>query len=462
MTEMEENERVELLRGDPKKAINKLALPMIASMLLMSANNIIDSIWVAGLGADPLAALGFITPLFLILVGIGAGLGAGANSLIARMIGEKKDYEASNAGIHSLILGLIATVILTILFIIFLKPLIIAMGGKDVLTHAVDYGNIIMIGIFTLTLPAIFGGICRSEGDVRRSTIPLAITAVLNMIFDPIFIYGLNMKIAGAALATVLAGVVGLACFIYWFFVKKDTFIRIERQFYKHDMKMYKEILLVGIPASIEQLIMSATAIILNAMLAAVAGTTAVAVYTAGWRLVQIGIMPAIGIGIAALTVAGVAYGERNKEKLDTTINYGVKVGLITTVIIGALFFIFSDYLAIMFSYSSSSASLAPLISEFLKIMCLYIIPVPLGVVAGNVFQAFGKGTASLLLTANRSLILDVIFCAIAAFVLSAGAVGIYWGIVIGDIVGSIMAYAAIVWYVRRLDKNGFFKKNTA
>ena len=104
MTEMEENERVELLRGDPKKAINKLALPMIASMLLMSANNIIDSIWVAGLGADPLAALGFITPLFLILVGIGAGLGAGANSLIARMIGEKKDYEASNAGIHSLIL----------------------------------------------------------------------------------------------------------------------------------------------------------------------------------------------------------------------------------------------------------------------------------------------------------------------------------------------------------------------
>ena len=223
MAEMEENERVELLRGDPKKAINKLALPMIASMLLMSANNIIDSIWVAGLGADPLAALGFITPLFLILVGIGAGLGAGANSLIARMIGEKKDYEASNAGIHSLILGLIATVILTILFIIFLKPLIIAMGGKDVLTHAVDYGNIIMIGIFTLTLPAIFGGICRSEGDVRRSTIPLAITAVLNMIFDPIFIYGLNMKIAGAALATVLAGVVGLACFIYWFFVKKDT-----------------------------------------------------------------------------------------------------------------------------------------------------------------------------------------------------------------------------------------------
>ena len=225
---------------------------------------------------------------------------------------------------------------------------------------------------------------------------------------------------------------------------------------------MYKELLVVGIPASIEQLIMSATAIILNAMLAAVDGTTAVAVYTAGWRLVQIGIMPVIGVGIASLTVAGVAYGERNKEKLDTTIKYGLKIGLITTIITAILIFIFSDYLAILFSYSSSSSNLAPLISEFLKIMCLYIIPVPLGVIASNVFQAFGKGTASLILTANRSLILDVIFCAIAAFVLSAGAIGIYWGIVIGDIVGSIIAYLAIILYVRKLDSNGFFKEASA
>ena len=462
MAEKIENESVELVRGDPKKAINKLALPMIASMLLMSANNIIDSIWVAGLGAEPLAALGFITPLFLILVGIGGGLGAGANSLTARLIGEKKDDDASNAGIHSLILGLVATVVLTVLFIILLKPLVIAIGGKEVLDYALSYGNIIMIGIFSLLLPVIFGGLSRSEGDVKKATIPLALTAVVNMILDPIFIYGLNLDIAGAAIATVLAGVVGLACYIYWFLIKKDTFFRIERKYYKRNWKMYKELLVVGIPASIEQLIMSATAIILNAMLAAVDGTTAVAVYTAGWRLVQIGIMPVIGVGIASLTVAGVAYGERNKEKLDTTIKYGLKIGLITTIITAILIFIFSDYLAILFSYSSSSSNLAPLISEFLKIMCLYIIPVPLGVIASNVFQAFGKGTASLILTANRSLILDVIFCAIAAFVLSAGAIGIYWGIVIGDIVGSIIAYLAIILYVRKLDSNGFFKEASA
>ena len=86
---MEKNSNIEMITGDPKNAINKLAIPIIASMLLIFANNIIDSIWVAGLGADPLAALGYITPLFMVLVGAGNGIGAGANSLISRYIGAR-------------------------------------------------------------------------------------------------------------------------------------------------------------------------------------------------------------------------------------------------------------------------------------------------------------------------------------------------------------------------------------
>ena len=123
MAEDMDTETVRMIRGDPKKALLKLSWPMIISMLLMSANNIIDSVWVAGLGSDPLAALGFVTPLFLILVGIGNGIGAGANSLISRKIGEKQHYEANNAGCHSLIIGLITTILLTVVLLVFLKPI---------------------------------------------------------------------------------------------------------------------------------------------------------------------------------------------------------------------------------------------------------------------------------------------------------------------------------------------------
>lgn len=454
---MEDNDKIQLIRGNPKKAIRKLAWPMILSMLLMSSNNIIDSIWVAGLGSDPLAALGFVTPLFLIVVGLGNGIGAGANSLISRCIGAKKHDDASNASVHSIIIGIIITIILTIILTVFLKQILISMGAGEVIDLAMSYGSIIILGTFSFTLPALFGGIFRSEGDVKRATIPLAVTAILNIILDPIFIYVFNYGVAGAAIATVLSGCIGLLQFIYWVGIKKDTYCSISRKYYKRSSTMYKEILTVGIPASIEQLIMSITAIILNGMLATVAGTTAVAVYTAGWRLVQIGVMPAIGIGTAAITVAGVAYGERNYEKLNTTINYSTKIGLLTGLIVAVIFYVFSYQLAYLFSYSSSSAALAPLISQFLQIMVLYILPVPLGVVAGNVFQALGKGNQSLILTANRSLILDVIFAGIAAFILSAGAIGIYWGIVIGDIVGSIIAFIAIKLYVKKLYKLGKF-----
>jgi putative MATE family efflux protein len=458
MAENIDTETVKLIRGDPKKALLKLSWPMIISMLLMSANNIIDSIWVAGLGSEPLAALGFVTPLFLILVGIGNGLGAGANSLISRRIGEKKHYEANNAAYHSLVITLIITIILTVVFLVFLKPILIAMGGKDVLSYAMSYGSIIVLGTFTLTLPALYGSILRAEGDVKRATIPLAVTAILNMILDPIFIYVLGLGVAGAATATVLTGFIGLVILIYWTMIKKDCYVSLERKYFRQDKEIYKNILLVGIPASVEQLIMSITAMILNGMLTVVGGTVSVAVYTAGWRLVQIGIMPAIGIGTAAITVAGVAYGEKNYEKLKTTLNYSVKIGFITAMIVAIIFFVFSDQLAYLFSYSSSSANLAPLISDFLKIMCLYILPVCFGVSASSVLQALGKGTQSLILTANRSLILDVIFAAIAAFILYAGSTGIYWGIVLGDIVGSILAYIYCRDYLRRLNNLGIFK----
>ena len=107
---MEANEDIDLIVNHPKKAINKLAVPIIISNLFMILNNIIDGIWVAGLGADALAAIGFVTPLFLTIVGFANGLGAGSNSLIARCIGAE-DYEsAGNSAIHSIMLSIIVTV----------------------------------------------------------------------------------------------------------------------------------------------------------------------------------------------------------------------------------------------------------------------------------------------------------------------------------------------------------------
>ena len=117
---MQSNENIEAIIGNPRKAINMLAFPTIFSMLLMFLNNLIDSFWVAGINADALAALGFMSPLYLVIIGLGSGVGAGANSLISRYVGAERFDDANNSVMHSIILAFIVSIIVLIVGIFFL------------------------------------------------------------------------------------------------------------------------------------------------------------------------------------------------------------------------------------------------------------------------------------------------------------------------------------------------------
>ena len=450
---MEMNENVEMITGDHKKAINKLAWPLIASMLLIFLNNIIDSIWVAGLGPDPLAAIGYVTPLFMVLVGFGNGIGAGATSLISRYIGAEKKDDANNAAIHSAILSVVVSLVLTVIALLIIEPTLKFIGASSVLKYAMDYGVIVFAFTAPILIPPIFGGAFRAEGDIKRATLPIAIVAVVNMILDPIFIYVFGWGISGAALATGLAPIFGLLMMFYWIFIKRDTYLSYNKKDFHNDFSMYKDILSVGIPASLEQLIMAALAVTVNYMLTLVSGSVAVAVYTAGWRLISLGLLPAIGVGTAAITVSGVAYGAKKYENIRTALRYSVKLGLISSIIVCILLFVFANQLAFIFSYSEASSHLLPLIAAFIQLMCLFILYVPFGASAGNVFQGLGKGTTSFILTTFREFVLVLIFAYIFGFVFNMGEHGIYYGMLLGGFIGSVIAYGYIEIYVDRLIK---------
>ena len=443
-------EEIDLIVNHPKKAINKLALPIIISNLFMTLNNIIDGIWVSGLGPEPLAAVGFVTPLFFAFVGVANGLGAGSNSLIARCIGAEKYHDAGNSAIHSMMLCFIVTAFSTVLILVILKPLLLTMGAGEVIDYALTYGYIVLGGVFSLFIPAMMAAIFRSQGEIERASYPLMLTAIINMILDPIFIYVLGLGITGAAIATVLAATLAMLPMIYWMFYKKDSFLEIKLSEYKRDLSIYKEILVVGVPASLEQFILSFVSILMNYWLTLLSGTIAVAAYTATWRLVSIGISPLIGIGVAALTVGGAAYGARNLDNLKAALYHGVKLGLISSAVICSVFFIFAEPLSFIFSYSASSAVLADRVVEALHILCFFILFMPLGILAGNIFQSMGKGTISLILTILRTFILEVVFAGLFAFVFDLADIGIYIGIVCGMSLGSIIAFIYINYYLKK------------
>ena len=446
----EKNRNIDMITGDPKKAIVKLALPMMVSMLLIMLYNIADSIWVAGLGADALAAVGFITPLFMVLVGLGNGIGAGANSLIARYIGADNIKQANNAGLHGILLAVVVSVVFTIIIEVFMVQILEMMGAGNTIQYAMDYSYIIFGFLIVFVYSGVASAIFRSEGDMRRATIAIAVTAILNIILDPIFIYVLNFGISGAAWATVISATMSCIVMSYWIWGKKDLFLDLTPKNFSYSNQMIIDNLQVAIPSTLESLVFSILAILINAMLVLAADTTAVAVYTASMRIVQMAMIPLIGLGTAVLTVCGVAYGARNPENLKTAHSYSIKLGFAISIALGALMFIFSPQIAAIFSYNDASAALSPQIAAAISVLSLFVLAIPHGIMSSMMFQGVGKGTYSLLITLLRSLILETVFAYIFCFIFGWGLTGIYAGVVFGCFVGGTVGYIWAKIFIRR------------
>lgn len=445
---------IELIRGDPKIAIRKLSYPTMLSMFLVMLYNIADSLWVAGLGSNALAALGFISPLFFIIVNVGNGIGAGANSIIARAIGAKNKPLADNSAVHSILIAVILSVLVPVLLVPFLKEILLLMGAGSSLQMGLDYGNVVFICTFSFIFNGVLAAILRSEGDATRSMYAVAVTAVLNIVLDPIFIYVFGMGVGGAAWASVISSLI--ACFVmaYWIWVNKDTYLNITRSAFKYDSYILKQIGLVAIPNMAEGIVFSVMMMVMNWMLTLVAGTTAVAVYTSAGRINQLAMIPLIGVGTAMLTVAGAAYGAKDYDKLEFAHKYAIKLSYIVSIILCIVMFFGSDYIALLFAYTDQSAMLAPLISEVLKILCLFLLAVPAGMISAMVFQGIGKGVISFVITLFRALLLEIALAYFFGVILHLGQRGIYGGMVLAAAIGSVIAYILCRLYIKGLKNN--------
>ncbi|MBE6493303.1 MAG: MATE family efflux transporter [Methanosphaera stadtmanae] len=445
---------IDLIRGDPKVAIRKLSVPTMMSMILIMLYNLADSLWVAGLGADSLAALGFITPLFMILIGVGNGIGAGATSLIARAIGAKNKKLADNAAAHSVVFAVIISLIIPIILIPFLKDILLTMGAGNTYQYGLAYGNIVFLAMIVFILSGVLSALLRAEGDVNRSMYAIAITAILNIVIDPLFIYTLGWGIAGAALATVLSSLISVIVMAYWIWGKNDTYLKITKSNFEYKNSILKDISLVAIPNMTETVVFSIMIMCINAMLTMVGGTTEVAAFSAASRINQFAMIPLIGIGTAMLTVAGAAFGSKDYDKLSEAHSYSIVFSYIISIILCIIMFFGSDYISMIFTYTDQSAALSPLISNILRILCFFLLAIPAGMMSAMTFQGVGKGMTSLAITIFRALLIEIALAYILGIVLGLGVNGIYSGMVLAAVVGTIVSYGWCKLYLNRLKRN--------
>ncbi len=448
------NRNVKLLLGDPKKAILKLAIPIIIGGLVQTLYNFVDGIWVSGLGEDALAGVGIFMPFMFILSAIAMGVGVGGSSAISRAIGAKNRKRAGNIGDHTIIIGTIIGVIIGFSMYPFLGQIFTAMGaGEKTVELATTYGEIIIIGSPFMFLSSLGSAILRGEGDTKRAMYVMVISAILNMILDPIFIYTLNMGVYGAAVATVISIILSATIIMYWLIVKKDTYVQLRLRYFKMNKDIIKEIFKVGLPSSISQISMSFTMIIMNTIVITAGGDYGMAIFSGGWRIVMVAIVPLMGFAAAVTAVSGAAYGAKNIENLKTGYYYAVKIGTVVGLITGVIIGVFAPQFTFLFTYSESSAHLAPGIIEFLRYVVLYFPGVAAGMLTSSMFRGIGRGNYSLAQTILRTLILQVVFAYFLGIYFNLGLAGIWLGIVLANWIASIFAFFWGRSVVRKIEK---------
>ena len=286
----------ENLTGDPKKAILKLGMPMMLAMSVQTVYNLVDTFWVSGLGADALAAIGFVFPFFTSMIALSTGLGLGGGSAISRKLGAGDKKAADNVAVHSMVLMLVLTLLVSVPLFIFARSIFEAAGAGKTIDLSMDYGRIVFAGGILIFFINVASAILRSEGDAKRAMYAMIFGAVLNIALDPLFIYTFGLGIKGAAWATVLSLGITAIMISKWLFLNNDTYVSFKFRGFRPDMDIIKEISKVGLPSAMQQLSMAFTMVIMNLVIIAVNNTDGVAVYAVGWRVVMIAIAPLVGV----------------------------------------------------------------------------------------------------------------------------------------------------------------------
>jgi putative MATE family efflux protein len=442
---------VDIMLHNPKKALMKMSAPLIVSLLITSFYNLIDAAWVSGLGADALAGVGFFTPIFMVLIGFGNGLGSGAAFALSKYLGEENKSKADNASVHSIMIDIIVSLVITVVLLFSLNPILNAMGAGQTISYATDYGVIILMGSIFIILSNALYGIFRGEGDTTRPMYAMVASAILNMILDPIFIYYLNFGVRGAAIATIISSIFVILVLLYWFYIKRDTYLKPDFANFSYEKDISKDIVKVGIPASIQLLNNAFFAAVFSALLAFVGTTDSVAVYSTGWRIVTIGTTPLLAIGTALISVIAANFGAKNYKNIQIAHRYAMKVSIVIAVIVAIFTNVFAGDIASIFTSGASSARIAPELTGFLSWIVIYYPTMAVGVASTYVFQGIGKGLTAMFQTIMRETGFTLFFAVLLGVILGYGVWGAWMGIVLGEVVSNNITMVWADWQIKKL-----------
>lgn len=394
------DKRLQLMESAPiNKAITTMAIPATAGMLLSAIYNLADTAFVSRLGTSQIGAVGIIFPLMMLISAVGMTFGMGAGSYISRLLGTK-DFDMANKTAST---AFFSTVFISIVLLLIGFPLrsnlVVLFGATDsILKYANQYIVYILIAMPFMMGVMVLNTMLRAEGSAKLSMIGMASGAVLNIILDPIFIFVFKMGVSGAALATAISQFVSFVILITPYFRRKSI-LHLRLKMFTFKLKLYGEILKIGIPSFLRQGLSSFSFVLLNGAAGLYGGDSAIAALTIMLRVMMFILMIIFGIGQGFLPVAGYNYGARNYDRLLKGLYFTIKVCMVISLFGTISFVFFGGMILNLFKVSEEVAIIgvkAFRYTGFIMPALGFVIPVNM------LYQAMGRGIPATLLSISR------------------------------------------------------------
>ena len=429
------NKKMELLGSAPiPNALMALGIPIMIGMLINALYNLVDAYFVGGLGETQMGAISIVFPLGQVVVGLGLMFGNGAASYLSRLLGRGDKGTAHKVASTALYSSVFIGAVIIILAAIFLKPILAMLGATDtIMPYALAYARIYVISSIFNVFNVTMNNIVTSEGAAKTTMCALLLGAVLNIGMDPVFIYTLDMGVAGAAIATAISQFVSTLVYLSYMLRKKSAITFRVREFALNG-QMMTEILKIGVPTLTFQLLASLSIALVNRA-AMDYGDAVIAGMGAVTRITSMGTLVVFGFLKGFQPIAGFSYGAKKFDRLREATKTSIRWSTIFCVAVGSLMALLSTQ--IISQFTDGNAEMISVGSKSLMANGLSFFLFGFYTVYSSLFLALGKGTAGFILGACRQGICFV--PAILILPMACGINGILYAQPAADVLSAII-----------------------
>jgi len=425
-----------------------MSLPVIFSMLVQAMYNVVDSIFVSRVGEEALTAVSLAFPIQLIVIAAFVGLSTGVSSAVSRKLGEKNHDAAVQVAEHGIFIGIILYVLVAIIGLV-LAGFFFQNFTKDTLVveNASTYIRIVTVFSFGAILSHSARAVLQGTGDMIKPMIAQLFGAILNIILDPILIFGWfglpAMGVKGAAIATVIAQIVAMT-FVWILLYSGKSIIKPKVKGFKFDSHIVSQILMVGIPSALMQGLASVMLAVMNLILASF-GDSAIAVMGVYFRVQSMVFMPIFGLAIGTMPVIGYNFGAKNKDRMIKAVKFS---SIVAVCFMSTCFIIFQLFAGSMIEVFKPTAEMLEIgVKAFRTISLIYPL-VGVTIILSTSMQGLGKAYYSLVISVVRQIVILLP----AAYILSKqGSIDYVWyAFIIAEIVGVMVAVATFIYTYKK------------